>query len=1367
MKDADLQAEERRRRRLLRQMKGRRLGRLVLKGDPAAAAPPTPTKKSMFRATAAPVVENGTHEHDVVYVDVLDLGLKERPEEDRSESSALHCAMCFAVAGGSYFYRGFSCPTCEKAGQRYLLCYKCAEPLFDDDEELEAVEYNPRDRFDFEAYNSYLGDSDSNSVLPYRSVEVVFNNANIWMNRQDSDPRYIFWDLQNKDYWHPFVSKVSGLRPCFSSCRFPMAGRDEGWCLRQRRELLQELRKVIQMHRAHKNLGTRWVTSPQLLRFLEAGLKIRSQLDMEGHILEEEESPREEMGHKNELLEQLDEWEKTLNAKTPREYKLSSMPMHFNYLDADEIAEKVMELCPFLMTRDKSAQFAVACHLVPLPGEAAVLGRVASSQAGAMMGGMGGPMGKGMPMGGGMPMEQMYMGGGMGMSGGMGMGGGMGGMGMGTGKGMGKGPMGKGPMGKGMMGKGDMMGGNWGGMGDWSGKGWGGDKGKAKGKGKMSISARIAAGEPYFVGQLRKYDQDRSAGSIACKEVYQMCGQEVYAHKSVLEDRSMGVGDSIVFLIHWNSRGQPQCSLESLRLHNKAPGSFALKGTVKITDAEKGYVFVECPEVYEFFGRDVYVPKDKAPGLAVGQMVAFNVKLNKQMHPNVEDLQPCDDSLQLVAGDLSQSFEDPTIQPPWNVSYHNKRPTLSSTGEIHNATIKNFNTENGWGFVTSEQLLAKYGCDVFVHKSALDCVPSRDAGTPITFELGMTEQGKPQVMHAVPLGQDISMAVEAAAKRQRTMENPQQGMLGRMMSRINTKSYSIIESHRPVRAPRFIGHVDRVVSIYLYCCELHALSQLQLREEKERQQAPKDDRGLTVAQLVRNFGKGFQKEEAATAPGQSLATMIIEAAKKAKNLDAAVVEAVDPPKVKKNAPPAGEARGDSGAGRAKMAESMTGFEANYHSRFVRIEKEALEASYVATKEEDDYALHGGLLGNGPLPAVAAGKYFELEVLRTREGHPDGLCVGVTQTRPQDLTTPPDTMDAIPQTWIAGYDGLFWDPTEADMFPAPWNPSTLQNGDQVGVLIRPDGAFVVLVNGEVVLEREHAQVPYGPAIACFLPAKASDLFAVVDLLGSCDAVKLRLDARPSLAEPMNAAENVPQEEKEVKMSGFCLKKKGHYVRLSEDALSATYTGQTGHEMHGGLIGNEPLARNATSGVYFSVELTKTRSEMMDGLTLGVTTNGPKDLDEMTDTIDGVQACWTVGYDGQMYNGKDDRWVDLSWNGRDLHVGDVVTLQVTEAGQMKIFVNHRFVADGHSRIPCAKPLYALVDLIGTADGVRLLLDAPPPPACSVPSSAAQTATAPETATEEVDLKPFMEGWCRMRHGRLVEVSEDGLTGRYLTG
>ena len=45
---------------------------------------------------------------------------------------------------------------------------------------------------------------------------------------------------------------------------------------------------------------------------------------------------------------------------------------------------------------------------------------------------------------------------------------------------------------------------------------------------------------------------------------------ENQSNTQVLEQRQMGVGDSIVFLLHWNSRGQPQCSLESLRLHSKA-----------------------------------------------------------------------------------------------------------------------------------------------------------------------------------------------------------------------------------------------------------------------------------------------------------------------------------------------------------------------------------------------------------------------------------------------------------------------------------------------------------------------------------------------------------------------------------------------------------------------------------------------------------------------------------------------------------------------------------------------------------------------------------------------------------------------------
>ncbi|OLP74114.1 hypothetical protein AK812_SmicGene46443, partial [Symbiodinium microadriaticum] len=53
---------------------------------------------------------------DMVYADLLDLGVTDRPEEDRVENSPHpHCASCWALVGGAYFYRGFKCPTCEEA----------------------------------------------------------------------------------------------------------------------------------------------------------------------------------------------------------------------------------------------------------------------------------------------------------------------------------------------------------------------------------------------------------------------------------------------------------------------------------------------------------------------------------------------------------------------------------------------------------------------------------------------------------------------------------------------------------------------------------------------------------------------------------------------------------------------------------------------------------------------------------------------------------------------------------------------------------------------------------------------------------------------------------------------------------------------------------------------------------------------------------------------------------------------------------------------------------------------------------------------------------------------------------------------------
>eukprot|EP00439_Symbiodinium_sp_Y106_P022008 s4319_g2.t1 len=59
------------------------------------------------------------------------------------------------------------------------------------------------------------------------------------------------------------------------------------------------------------------------------------------------------------------------------------------------------------------------------------------------------------------------------------------------------------------------------------------------------------------------------------------------------------------------------------------------KGIFK-SGKEGSFGFIECQPTREFFGRDVYVNKDLAAGLESGQLVCFNVYLNRDNMPNAE-----------------------------------------------------------------------------------------------------------------------------------------------------------------------------------------------------------------------------------------------------------------------------------------------------------------------------------------------------------------------------------------------------------------------------------------------------------------------------------------------------------------------------------------------------------------------------------------------------------------------------------------------------------------------------------------------------------------------------------------------------------
>jgi cold shock CspA family protein len=217
-----------------------------------------------------------------------------------------------------------------------------------------------------------------------------------------------------------------------------------------------------------------------------------------------------------------------------------------------------------------------------------------------------------------------------------------------------------------------------------------------KGKGKGKISLKIAMGEPAFVGKLRRFDAEKGSGFIACAEVYAMCHAEVYAFKPILESQGIGVGDTIVFFVHWNAKGKPQATYELLRIATAVPGQYAMKGIYKASaDPSKGFGFIEAPLAHEFFQRDVYVSKEQAALLQPNQTVAFNVKLNKDLQPSAADLVPVDPMWEPLKGDLSQTLEDTSLPPPWECSLVTapKKGAVKATGtgELFLGLIKAFN----------------------------------------------------------------------------------------------------------------------------------------------------------------------------------------------------------------------------------------------------------------------------------------------------------------------------------------------------------------------------------------------------------------------------------------------------------------------------------------------------------------------------------------------------------------------------------------------------------------------------------------------------------------------------------------------------
>jgi len=160
-----------------------------------------------------------------------------------------------------------------------------------------------------------------------------------------------------------------------------------------------------------------------------------------------------------------------------------------------------------------------------------------------------------------------------------------------------------------------------------------------------------------------------------------------------------------------------------------ANGDRRYVGTIKSINPEKAWGHITCQAATDAYGKDVFLQRSdvEAHGLEAGMLVSFRIT-QAAKGPQASDIMP------LPEGSVGVEGQD---------------------GGVYEGTVKSFNAEKGWGFVTSPEVQSIFGKDIFLHKRELgDDVPK--GGTPIQFSVAQGASGqleaKNVILHGGPSG---------------------------------------------------------------------------------------------------------------------------------------------------------------------------------------------------------------------------------------------------------------------------------------------------------------------------------------------------------------------------------------------------------------------------------------------------------------------------------------------------------------------------------------------------------------------------------------------------------------------------------------
>jgi len=244
-----------------------------------------------------------------------------------------------------------------------------------------------------------------------------------------------------------------------------------------------------------------------------------------------------------------------------------------------------------------------------------------------------------------------------------------------------------------------------------------------------------------YVGSIKSWNPQKGWGHIACDTTFAIYEKDMFVMRSAIPGGHVTIGDQVKFSVVDGQRGPEASNCKMVSTRAAATGQFpahALFGTVKNYDAEKGWGHISCEQTREWYGRDMFFLKSALMGQAVaaGNKVRFNIGMG------AKGLEA--QSIAVVGSQANKGYGGYFVPSP---SQTQQGPMAAPPSvQRFSGTVKNWNIEKGWGFISCAETLAIYGKDIFLHRNQLfGQTPA--TGAPLQFSVELGEDSRAVATH--------------------------------------------------------------------------------------------------------------------------------------------------------------------------------------------------------------------------------------------------------------------------------------------------------------------------------------------------------------------------------------------------------------------------------------------------------------------------------------------------------------------------------------------------------------------------------------------------------------------------------------------